>query len=46
MTVDALSHKGHDVNQYSVNPVSGWPYTEFYCYDCGVNVKITSRVKL
>lgn len=46
MTDSHIPHKGHDVVQWSHDPVAGYPYTRYYCFDCGESTRIVSGVSL
>lgn len=31
---DPFPHKDHRVVQWSFDPIAGFPYTEYWCFDC------------
>lgn len=41
---EPFPHKKHEVSQWTFDPVSGYPYTVYYCYECGVFEQIRSGV--
>ena len=42
---DPYPCKGHNVTQWTIEPLAGYPYTTYYCHDCGVFGEIGSAAR-